>query len=153
MSRLEFDVSFVTHHGKKWVVHGVNRPYQPNHEPRRNEVKPGERGGRILLHGAELRGGTHSVQDDAHMKYCALANVMPMGHQYIADKLRHNHFVRLDGAIGTELEHAACLWMLMPGVGRRWLSTVTCYVKFTRNISTSDATSPQRIPTQACRAC
>ena len=27
-----------------------------------------------------------------------------MGHQYIADKLRHNHFVRLDGAIGTELE-------------------------------------------------
>ena len=27
-----------------------------------------------------------------------------MGHQYIADKLRLNHFVRLDGAIGTELE-------------------------------------------------
>ena len=65
MSRLEFDVSFVTYHGKKWVVHGVNRPYQPNHEPGRNEVKPGERGGRILLHGAELRGGAHSVQDDA----------------------------------------------------------------------------------------
>ena len=48
------------------------------------------------------------------MKYCALANVMPMGHQYIADKLRHNHFVRLDGAIGTEWNAAACLWMLMP---------------------------------------
>ena len=29
---------------------------------------------------------------------------MPMGHQYIADKLRHNDFVRLDGATGTELE-------------------------------------------------
>ena len=27
-----------------------------------------------------------------------------MGHQYIADKLRHNDFVRLDGATGTELE-------------------------------------------------
>ena len=38
------------------------------------------------------------------MKYCAVANVMPMGHQYIADKLRHNDFVRLDGATGTELE-------------------------------------------------
>ena len=29
---------------------------------------------------------------------------MRMGHQYIANKLRHNDFVRLDGAIGTELE-------------------------------------------------
>ena len=38
------------------------------------------------------------------MKYCAVANVMPMSHQYIADKLRHNDFVRLDGATGTELE-------------------------------------------------
>ena len=27
-----------------------------------------------------------------------------MGHQYIADKLRHHDFVRLDGATGTELE-------------------------------------------------
>ena len=64
MSGLEFDVGFVTHHGEEWVVHGVDRPDQPNHEPCRNEVKPGERSRRILLHGAELRGGAHSVQDD-----------------------------------------------------------------------------------------
>ena len=38
------------------------------------------------------------------MNYRAVANVMPMGHQYVADKLRHNEFVRLDGATGTELE-------------------------------------------------
>ena len=38
------------------------------------------------------------------MDYRAVANVMPMGHQYVADKLRHNEFVRLDGATGTELE-------------------------------------------------
>ena len=65
MSGLEFDVGFVTHHREEWVVHGVDRPDQPDHEPRRNEVKPGERSGRVLLHGAELRGGVHPVHDDA----------------------------------------------------------------------------------------
>ena len=65
MSRLEFDVGLVTHHGEEWVVHGVDRPDQPNHEPCRNEVKSGERSRRVLLHGAELRGGAHPVHDDA----------------------------------------------------------------------------------------
>ena len=65
MSGLKFDVGFVTHHGEERVVHGVDRPDQPDHEPRRDEVKPGERSGRVLLHGAELRGGAHPVHDGA----------------------------------------------------------------------------------------
>jgi len=65
MSGLKFDVGFVTHQGEKWVVNGMDRPDQTDHEPGRDEVEPGERSGRVLLHETELRGGAHLVRDDA----------------------------------------------------------------------------------------